>query len=207
MSDEGIALAYDDVTFRYPGSHGDVLSGVSMAVPAGAFALLVGGTGSGKSTLLSLAKPQIAPAGDRAARCACSADPWMTWMGPRHVRSAMCSKTPITRSCATACGTRWHSAWKTSGTPQGEMAPSCCRGELLLWHGAVVPQRYRCSFGRSQAAAGACLDARHATARAAARRADGAARPHRGAQFPACLIPREPGVGMHRGCCDARAPS
>ena len=33
MSDEGIALAYDDVTFRYPGSRGDVLSGVSMAVP------------------------------------------------------------------------------------------------------------------------------------------------------------------------------
>ncbi len=31
MSDEGVALAYDDVTFRYPGSHGDVLSGVSMA--------------------------------------------------------------------------------------------------------------------------------------------------------------------------------
>ena len=41
MSDEGVALAYDNVTFRYPGSHGDVLSGVSMAVPAGAFALLV----------------------------------------------------------------------------------------------------------------------------------------------------------------------
>ena len=68
MSDEGIALAYDDVTFRYPGSHGDVLSGVSMTVPAGAFALLVGGTGSGKSTLLSLAKPQISPAGDRAGQ-------------------------------------------------------------------------------------------------------------------------------------------
>lgn len=68
MSDEGIALAYDDVAFRYPGSRGDVLSGVSMAVPAGAFALLVGGTGSGKSTLLSLAKPQISPAGDRAGQ-------------------------------------------------------------------------------------------------------------------------------------------
>ncbi len=51
MSDEGIALTYDDVTFRYPGSHGDVLSGVSMAVPAGAFALLVGGTGSGFGAL------------------------------------------------------------------------------------------------------------------------------------------------------------
>ena len=61
MSGEGIALAYDDVTFRYPGSRGDVLSGVSMAFPAGAFALLVGGTGSGKSTLVRMLCALTAP--------------------------------------------------------------------------------------------------------------------------------------------------
>ncbi|MFR3877952.1 MAG: hypothetical protein ACLTYW_07170 [Collinsella sp.] len=33
--------------------------------------MLVGGTGSGKSTLLSLLKPEIAPAGDALANCAC----------------------------------------------------------------------------------------------------------------------------------------
>ena len=57
------ALCLEGVSFSYPGASAPVLHGVSLEVPDGAFALLVGATGSGKSTLLRLAKPEIAPAG------------------------------------------------------------------------------------------------------------------------------------------------
>lgn len=57
------ALEFRDVTFSYPGG-ADVLRGISLDVPEGAFALLVGATGSGKSTMLRLVKPEIAPAGE-----------------------------------------------------------------------------------------------------------------------------------------------
>lgn len=60
------ALEFDDVAFRYPDGEKPALSQVSFAVPEGAFALLVGATGSGKSTLLRLAKPEIAPVGERS---------------------------------------------------------------------------------------------------------------------------------------------
>ncbi|WP_288735644.1 ABC transporter ATP-binding protein [uncultured Enorma sp.] len=60
------ALSMRSVSFAYAGAGERVLEGVSWDVPQGAFALLVGETGSGKSTLLSLAKPEIAPAGERA---------------------------------------------------------------------------------------------------------------------------------------------
>ena len=59
------ALSMRGVSFAYAGAGERVLEGVSWDVPQGAFALLVGETGSGKSTLLSLAKPEIAPAGER----------------------------------------------------------------------------------------------------------------------------------------------
>ena len=57
------ALEFDHVSFSYAGASAPVLRDVSLAVPAGAFALLVGDTGSGKSTLLRLAKPEISPSG------------------------------------------------------------------------------------------------------------------------------------------------
>ena len=59
------ALEFCDVSFAYAGERpaGEVLRGVSLEVPEGAFALLVGATGSGKSTVLRLAKPEISPAG------------------------------------------------------------------------------------------------------------------------------------------------
>lgn len=60
------ALEFDGVTFRYPDGEKPVLSQASLAVPDGAFALLTGATGSGKSTLLRLAKPEIAPVGERS---------------------------------------------------------------------------------------------------------------------------------------------
>ena len=121
MSDEGIALAYDDVTFRYPGSRGDVLSGVSMAVPAGAFALLVGGTGSGKSTLLSLAKPQIAPAGDRAGQVRVFGRPVDDLDGAEACEVGYVFQDPDNQI---ACDSVWHEmafGLENLGTPQGEM--------------------------------------------------------------------------------------
>lgn len=60
------ALEFDGVAFRYPDGEKPVLSQASFAVPEGAFALLTGATGSGKSTLLRLAKPEIAPVGERS---------------------------------------------------------------------------------------------------------------------------------------------
>lgn len=121
MSDEGIALAYDDVTFRYPGSHGDVLSGVSMAVPAGAFALLVGSTGSGKSTLLSLAKPQIAPAGNRAGQVRVFGRPVDDLDGAAACEVGYVFQDPDNQI---VCDSVWHEmafGLENLGTPQGEM--------------------------------------------------------------------------------------
>lgn len=121
MSDEGIALAYDDVTFRYPGSRGDVLSGVSMAVPAGAFALLVGGTGSGKSTLLSLAKPQIVPAGDRAGQVRVFGRPVDDLDGAAACEVGYVFQDPDNQI---VCDSVWHEmafGLENLGTPQGEM--------------------------------------------------------------------------------------
>lgn len=121
MSDEGIALAYDDVTFRYPGSRGDVLSSVSMAVPAGAFALLVGGTGSGKSTLLSLAKPQIAPAGDRAGQVRVFGRPVDDLDGAVACEVGYVFQDPDNQI---VCDSVWHEmafGLENLGTPQGEM--------------------------------------------------------------------------------------
>ena len=50
----GLALAFDDVTFTYPGRVQPALRDVSLALPAGATLALVGPSGAGKSTLASL---------------------------------------------------------------------------------------------------------------------------------------------------------
>ena len=60
------ALEIRGLSFAYPGAAAPVLDRASLVVPDAAFALLTGPTGSGKSTLLRLAKPEIAPAGERA---------------------------------------------------------------------------------------------------------------------------------------------
>lgn len=48
----GISLS--EVSYRYPGSEGDALSGVTMDILPGERAAVIGGTGSGKSTLVRL---------------------------------------------------------------------------------------------------------------------------------------------------------
>ena len=47
-------LCFEDVTFSYPGSETAALNGVSLDVPPGSSAAVVGETGSGKSTLAGL---------------------------------------------------------------------------------------------------------------------------------------------------------
>ena len=49
------ALAFDDVSFSYPGAAAPALSHVSFSLAPGATLGVIGGTGSGKSTLASLA--------------------------------------------------------------------------------------------------------------------------------------------------------
>ncbi|MFD1815599.1 ABC transporter ATP-binding protein, partial [Rhodococcus gannanensis] len=47
-------VRFDDVVFRYPGSHRDAVDHVSVTAPAGTSLALVGETGSGKTTLASM---------------------------------------------------------------------------------------------------------------------------------------------------------
>jgi ATP-binding cassette subfamily B protein len=47
-------LAFDDVSFSYPGAESPVLSDVSFTVRPGATTAIIGSTGSGKTTLISL---------------------------------------------------------------------------------------------------------------------------------------------------------
>jgi ATP-binding cassette subfamily B protein len=47
-------VEFRNVSFRYPGTERDVLSGVSFRVPAGKTVALVGPTGAGKSTVVAL---------------------------------------------------------------------------------------------------------------------------------------------------------
>lgn len=66
------ALVYEGVSFSYPPDSGDlrppVLSDACLSVGEGEFCLVTGATGAGKTTLLRLAKPELAPAGERTGR-------------------------------------------------------------------------------------------------------------------------------------------
>ena len=55
------AIAFEKVTFRYPGSERPALRDVSLNIPAGAMVGLVGRSGSGKSTLSALLQGMHAP--------------------------------------------------------------------------------------------------------------------------------------------------
>jgi ATP-binding cassette subfamily B protein len=54
-------IEFRDVHFRYPGSAREVLSGISLRIPAGRTVALVGPTGSGKSTIIALLQRRYDP--------------------------------------------------------------------------------------------------------------------------------------------------
>lgn len=56
-------LRVRDLRFRYPGAERDTIDGISLTVPAGCRAALVGENGSGKSTLVKLLSGLYAPSG------------------------------------------------------------------------------------------------------------------------------------------------
>jgi ATP-binding cassette subfamily B protein len=47
-------IAFDGVSFRYPGTDADVLTGVDVQLPAGSIVAIVGDNGAGKTTLVKL---------------------------------------------------------------------------------------------------------------------------------------------------------
>ena len=59
-------LTVKDLSFAYPKTEGETLSGISLSVKRGGFYLLCGYTGCGKTTFLRLLKPELAPFGVRA---------------------------------------------------------------------------------------------------------------------------------------------
>jgi ABC-type multidrug transport system fused ATPase/permease subunit len=59
------ALKLDNVSFRYPGSRQEVLSGVELTIPAGTSVCLVGATGAGKSTLVDVLLGLLPPSRGR----------------------------------------------------------------------------------------------------------------------------------------------
>lgn len=59
------ALELQDVHFRYPSAEGDVISGVSLRIPAGHSVAFVGASGAGKSTLVDLVLGLHAPSEGR----------------------------------------------------------------------------------------------------------------------------------------------
>lgn len=54
-------LLLDSVSFRYPGSNADSLSGVSLSIPKGSSVGFVGGSGAGKSTLVDILTGLLSP--------------------------------------------------------------------------------------------------------------------------------------------------
>lgn len=56
-------LEIKNLTFSYPSSDNNALSGINLSVNEGEFCLVIGRSGSGKSTLLRLLKKEIAPFG------------------------------------------------------------------------------------------------------------------------------------------------
>jgi energy-coupling factor transport system ATP-binding protein len=73
-------IVFDHVGYRYPGSAGPVLEGVSFEVRPGLVTALVGANGSGKSTLALLADGLLRPEGGRVSVDGLdTSDDAMTW--------------------------------------------------------------------------------------------------------------------------------
>lgn len=118
----GAALSFSGVGFTYAGQERPVLTGIDWEVDQGAFALVVGDTGSGKSTLLSLAKPEIAPAGERAGAVRVFGDPVEGLDPGRSARTVgYVFQNPDNQI---VCESVWHEmafGLENLATPRGEM--------------------------------------------------------------------------------------
>lgn len=110
------------LTFTYPGATEPVLRDVSLRLPRGAFALLVGSTGSGKSTLLSLLKPEISPAGERSGSLRVFGRPLARLDAEESARDiGFVFQSPDNQL---VCESVWHEmafGLENLGTPQAEM--------------------------------------------------------------------------------------
>lgn len=118
----GETIHISGLSFTYPGAASPVLHGLDWTVPAGAFALVVGGTGSGKSTLLSLLKPEIAPAGVRTGDARVLGEP-LGSLAPAASASGIgyVFQNPDNQL---VCESVWHEmafGLENLGVPQGEM--------------------------------------------------------------------------------------
>lgn len=56
-------IVVDDLAFRYPDGHRDVLSGVTVTIPVGSTVALVGGSGAGKTTFADILAGLLTPTG------------------------------------------------------------------------------------------------------------------------------------------------
>jgi energy-coupling factor transport system ATP-binding protein len=61
-------VAFEDLSFAYPGASSPALSHVSFSVPSGSWLLVAGASGSGKTTLLRHLVPGLLPHGSRSGR-------------------------------------------------------------------------------------------------------------------------------------------
>ncbi|MFR5865024.1 MAG: ATP-binding cassette domain-containing protein [Acutalibacteraceae bacterium] len=92
-------LHLENVSFRYPTAAENAIDGVSLRVQSGEFVVVCGESGCGKTTLLRLLNARSRPPARAAARFITAASRSLrSPSAPRRARSAMCCKTPTTRS-------------------------------------------------------------------------------------------------------------
>ena len=116
------ALSYRQVGFTYAGAPRPVFEHLDWEIPEGSFALLVGATGSGKSTLLSLAKREIAPAGETTGEIRVFGEPALALDAAASAQTiGYVFQNPENQ---VVCESVWHEmafGLENLGTPQGEM--------------------------------------------------------------------------------------
>ncbi len=141
------ALRMSGVSFSYAAEgerREQVLHDVSCTVPQGSFALLVGGTGSGKTTLLRLAKPELAPVGERGGSIAvCGHDVNTLDAGESAQLVGYVFQNPDNQI---VCDTVWHElafGLENLGLSQAEMRRRL--SEVCIYLGIEHLFRSRCS--------------------------------------------------------------